>query len=69
MFDLDRAILTRNSTRMFLPRSVPRELVDEALALAQHAPSNSDISALAVGVFSGAARNCLERPCFRGGRS
>jgi hypothetical protein len=36
MSDLDRAILERYSTRMFLPRSVPRELVDEALALAQH---------------------------------
>ena len=43
MSDLDRAILERYSTRMFLPRSVPRELVDEALALAQRAPSNSNI--------------------------
>jgi nitroreductase len=35
---LDRAILERHSTRMFLPTPVPREVVDEALALAQHAP-------------------------------
>ncbi len=41
MFDLDQAIRERYSTRMFLPRPVPRELVDEALALAQHARSNS----------------------------
>jgi nitroreductase len=43
MSDLDRAILERHSKRMFLPRPVPREVVDEALALAQHAPSNSNI--------------------------
>jgi len=41
--DLDQAIRERHSTRMFLPQPVPRELVDEALALAQCAPSNSNI--------------------------
>jgi nitroreductase len=44
MFDLDQAIQERHSTRMFLPRPVPRDLVNEALALAQWAPSNSNIS-------------------------
>jgi nitroreductase len=34
---LDRAILERHSTRTFLPTPVRREVVDEALALAQHA--------------------------------
>jgi nitroreductase len=44
MLNLDDAIRSRHSTRMFLPQKpVPRELVDEALALAQCAPSNSDI--------------------------
>jgi nitroreductase len=44
MLNLDDAIRRRHSTRMFLPQKpVPRELVDEALALAQCAPSNSDI--------------------------
>jgi nitroreductase len=43
MSDLDRTILERHSTRMFLPRPMPREAVDEALALAQRAPSNSNI--------------------------
>jgi nitroreductase len=37
--DLDQAIRERHSTRMFLPQPVPRELVDEALALPQYAPS------------------------------
>ena len=34
MLDLDHAIRERHSTRLFLPRPVPRELIDEALALA-----------------------------------
>ena len=44
MLDLDEAIRMRHSTRMFLPHQpVQRELVNEALALAQSAPSNSNI--------------------------
>ena len=43
MLDLDQAIRERHSTRLFLPQLVPRELVNEALALAQYAPSNSNI--------------------------
>ena len=39
MFDLEQIILERHSTRLFLRQSVPRELLDEALALAVHAPS------------------------------
>jgi nitroreductase len=42
MLDLDQAIRERHSTRMFLPRPVPHELLNDALALAQLAPSNSD---------------------------
>jgi len=43
MSDLDRAIVERHSIRKFLPLPGPREVVDEALALAQHVPSNSNI--------------------------
>ena len=44
LLDLDQAIRERHSTRMFLPkRPVPRALADEALGLAQLAPSNSNI--------------------------
>ena len=44
MFDLEQAIRERHSTRMFLPnQAVPRQVLDEALALAQCAPSNSNI--------------------------
>jgi nitroreductase len=43
MFDLEQFIKEPHSTRKFLPRSVPRVLVDEALTLARCAPSNSNI--------------------------
>lgn len=43
MFDLDQTIKDRHSTRKFLSEPVPQALLDEALALAQHAPSNSNI--------------------------
>ena len=43
MFDLEKAIRERHSTRLFLSQPVPRGLVDEALALAVNAPSNSNI--------------------------
>ncbi|HEY9604402.1 MAG TPA: nitroreductase [Allocoleopsis sp.] len=43
MFDLDQTIQDRHSTRKFLSQPVPRALLDEALALAQCAPSNSNI--------------------------
>jgi nitroreductase len=35
MFDLEQTIRERHSTRLFLPKPVPRELVAEALALAE----------------------------------
>jgi nitroreductase len=44
---------------MFLPRPVPRELIDEALALAQYAPSNSDIQPWHVVFASGPPRDRL----------
>jgi nitroreductase len=57
--DLDRAIRERHSTRMFLPQPVPRELVDEALALAQYAPSNSNIQPWHMVFASGPPRDRL----------
>jgi nitroreductase len=60
MLNLDDAIRSRHSTRMFLPQKpVPRELVDEALALAQCAPSNSDIQPWHIYLVSGARRDRL----------
>lgn len=59
MFDLERVIRERHSTRLFLPRPVPRGLVEEALVLAQHAPSNSNIQPWHVVLASGPARDRL----------
>jgi nitroreductase len=59
MTDLETAIIERRSTRMFLPQPVPRELVDEALRLAQHAPSNSNIQPWHMVFASGACRDRL----------
>src|SRR5215472_5876712 len=57
--DLDRVIEERHSTRMFLSKPVPRELVEEALALAQLAPSNSNIQPWHVVFVSGPPRDRL----------
>jgi nitroreductase len=59
MFDLEQVIRERHSTRLFLPKPVPRELVDEALALAVHAPSNSNIQPWHVVFASGPPRDRL----------
>ena len=60
MSDLDQVIRARRSSRMFLPdKPVPRELVDEALALAVSAPSNSNIQPWHMVFASGATRERL----------
>jgi len=59
VFDLEQTIRERHTTRMFLPRPVPRELVDDALCLAVCAPSNSNIQPWHVVFASGAARDRL----------
>jgi nitroreductase len=60
VLNLDDAIRTRHSTRMFLAeKPVPRALVEEALALAQAAPSNSNIQPWHIYFVSGARRDRL----------
>jgi nitroreductase len=60
MTDLDQTMLDRRSTRLFLPdKPVPRELVREALELAIHAPSNSNIQPWRLVLASGSARDRL----------
>ena len=60
MFDLDQVIRLRHSTRMFLPQQpVPRELIDEARALAVRAPSDYNIQPWQMVFASGAARDRL----------
>jgi len=70
IYDLDQVISERRSTRMFLPhKPVPRELVDEALALAVRAPSNSNIQPWHMVFASGAARDRLVAALLREARS
>jgi nitroreductase len=59
MFDLEQVIRERHSTRLFLPKPVPRALVEEALALAVLAPSNSNIQPWHMVFACGQARDRL----------
>ncbi|WP_328362752.1 nitroreductase [Mycobacterium sp. NBC_00419] len=60
MYDLEKAIRDRRSTRLFLrDRPVPEQLVSEALELAIRAPSNSNIQPWQVVFASGPARDRL----------
>lgn len=60
MFDLDQTIKDRHSTRKFLSQPVPRALLDEALALAQLAPSNSNIQPWRLVFAQGVCRDRLK---------
>lgn len=53
MYDLDKAICERRSVRGFLPKPVPREVLEEVLALAQRAPSNCNVQPWRVYIASG----------------
>ena len=66
MFDLEQTIRERHSTRLFLSQPVPRGLVDEALALAVHAPSNSKIQSWHLVFASGPPRECLVKALLLG---
>ena len=63
MFDLEQTIRERHSTRLILPNKlVPRDLVEEALALAVCAPSNSNIQPWHVVFASGPLDFARPRP-------
>ena len=55
MHDLDETIRTRRSVRGFLPKPVPREVIEEVLELAQRAPSNCNVQPWRVYIASGDA--------------
>lgn len=54
--ELDDALAARRSVRAFLPRDVPREVLEGIFADAQRAPSWCNIQPWRVTVFSGQAR-------------
>ena len=51
--EVDRAILSRRSTRGYLPRAVPPEVIDQLLRVAGRAPSGSNIQPWHVHVVTG----------------
>ncbi|KAF7521370.1 hypothetical protein G7054_g12456 [Neopestalotiopsis clavispora] len=50
---LNEAITTRHSSRVFLPKPVPREILDDALDLARYSPSNTNIQPWRLFVLAG----------------
>ena len=58
---LDQVIRDRRSIRSFLARPVPPALLEEALAIAQRAPSNSNVQPWRLILVSGARRDSLSR--------
>lgn len=59
MYDLDQAICERRSVRGFLSKPVPRDVLEEVLALAQHAPSNCNVQPWRVYIASGHTTDTL----------
>jgi nitroreductase len=60
MTELDEVVRERRSTRMFLrDKPVPRELLDEALALAMRAPSNTNLQPWRLFLATGPRRDRL----------
>lgn len=60
MSNFDDVVNRRHSSRMFLPdKPVPNELLNEALALAMRAPSNSNIQPWRLFIATGARRERL----------
>ncbi len=57
----DEAITSRRSIRAYLPKSVPRELIKEILAVAARAPSGTNTQPWQVHVLTGAAKASLSR--------
>jgi nitroreductase len=69
MFDLDQTIKDRHSTRKFLSKPVPRVLLNEALALAQLAPSNSNTQPWRIFFAEGTRRDQLKMALLKQARN
>ncbi len=57
MMSVEEAIVGRQSIRAFLPRPVPRELIEKLLEIAGRAPSGSNMQPWKVTVLTGAAKD------------
>jgi nitroreductase len=58
---VDAALISRRSVRAFLPTSVPRETIEQILAVAARAPSGTNTQPWKVYVLTGAAKEALSR--------
>jgi nitroreductase len=58
---VDDAITSRHSIRAFLPKPVPRELLERVLAVASRAPSGTNTQPWKVYVLTGAAKEALSQ--------
>ena len=65
MYDLDETIKARHSSRKFLPRPVPKDLLYECLELAQRAPSNSNIQPWRMFIATGPDRDRLKEALLK----
>src|SRR5213592_2147649 len=63
MMTVEEAVAGRRSIRAFLPKPVPRELIERVLAIAGRAPSGSNVQPWRVWVLQGAARDEIVREC------
>ncbi|KAF9078352.1 nitroreductase [Rhodocollybia butyracea] len=57
----DETIVTRHSTRQFLDKPVPKDILQRALNLAAHAPSNSNIQPWRLYILSGPTADRLKK--------
>ena len=56
---VDAAITSRRSLRAFLPTPVPRQIIEDILAVASRAPSGVNTQPWKVTVLTGAAKQAL----------
>ncbi len=61
VLDVEEAITSRHSIRAFLPRPVPRELLERVLAVASRAPSGTNTQPWQVYVLTGEAKRALSK--------
>lgn len=61
---LHEAITARHSSRVFLPKAVPRSVLDAALDLARHSPSNTNIQPWRLFILSGSPLQQLKAAVF-----
>ena len=61
MMTVEEAITGRRSIRAFLPKPVPRELIERVLRIAGRAPSGCNVQPWQVWVLDGAVRDEIVR--------